>query len=44
MGEYLTKGLFVSRRTASVIFNNKPLNLVLFHKYGLFSHYTKMFN
>ena len=36
MGEYLTMGLFMSGSTASVMFNNKPLNLVLFKKYGLF--------
>ena len=36
VSEYLTTGLFVSGSTASVTFNNKPLNLVLFHKYGLF--------
>ena len=36
MGEYLTTGLFMSVSIASVIFINKPLNLVLFHKYSLF--------
>ena len=36
MGEYLTTGLFVSGSIASIIFINKPLNLVLFYKYSLF--------
>ena len=35
-GEYLTMGLFMSGSIVSVIIINKPLNLVLFHKYSLF--------
>ena len=42
MGEYLTAGLFMSRSIASVIFINKPLNLVLFHKYSLFRNILKL--
>ena len=36
MGKYLTTGLFVSGSIVSVIFINKPLNMVLFHKYSPF--------